>query len=216
MKEEAEMDRRWWSNQMIRRLGAAATATMLALGVLPGPALALSPSDGGPVTLDPVVTINASAGDQYDPHVSGDLAAYTSGDNIRYYNFFSGNDLQVPAPLDAIDHLSDVSNGKIVYSREEASGRSPIMVFDTVGNLVTEVDPQAVPLRTQGAIGSDTVAFVDLSLAATGEIVASQLGGATNRVTNDTRLDRHPSVAQAGDLVVSSVGSPSAAARSRS
>ena len=64
---------------MIGRLGSAAAATMLALGVLPGPALALSPSDGGPVTLDPVVTINASAGDQYDPHVSGDLAAYTAG-----------------------------------------------------------------------------------------------------------------------------------------
>ena len=63
---------------MIRRLGAAATATMLALGVLPGPALALSPSDGGPLTLLPV-TINASAGDQYDPHVGGDLAAYTAG-----------------------------------------------------------------------------------------------------------------------------------------
>ena len=42
MKEEAEMDRRWWRNPMIRRLGAAAMATMLALGVLPGPALALA------------------------------------------------------------------------------------------------------------------------------------------------------------------------------
>ena len=63
---------------MIRKLGSVTTATILALGVLPGPALALSPSDGGPVTLLPVA-INVSTGDQYDPHVSGDLAAYTAG-----------------------------------------------------------------------------------------------------------------------------------------
>ena len=113
--------------------------------------MAVSPIDGIPVTLLPV-PINTSTGDQYDPHVSGDLVSYTSDDNIRYYDFFTGNDAQVPAPLDAIDHLSDVSNGKIVYSRDEASGRSPIMVFDTVGNLGTEVDPQPAPLRTQGAI----------------------------------------------------------------
>ena len=63
---------------MIGRLGSAAVATVLALGVLPGRVVALAPSDGGTVTLLPV-TINASAGDQYDPHVSGDLAAYTAG-----------------------------------------------------------------------------------------------------------------------------------------
>ena len=36
MKEGTEMDRRWWSNQMIRKLGSVTTATILALGVLPG------------------------------------------------------------------------------------------------------------------------------------------------------------------------------------
>jgi hypothetical protein len=146
-------------------------------------------------------------GDQYDPHVDGDIAAYTSNDNIRYYDFFTGADEQVPAPLDAIDRLSDVSDGKIVYSRDEASGRSPIMVFDTAtpGADPIEVDPQLVPLRTQGAIGSDTVAFIDLSLTGTGgtgEVVASQLGGITFRVTNDARIDRHPAVAPSGDLLV--------------
>lgn len=38
------------------------------------------------------VTINASAGDQYDPHVNGDLVAYTAEDKIRFYNFFTGDD----------------------------------------------------------------------------------------------------------------------------
>ena len=214
MKEEAEMDRRWWSNQMIRRLGAAATATMLALGVLPGPALALSPSDGGPVTLDPVVTINASAGDQFDPHVSGDLAAYTSDHSIRYYDFFTGNDAQVPGALGAVDNLSDVSNGKIVFSRLDSSFNQSIMVFDTVANSTTEIDAQVGgSQRTSGAIGSDTVAFIDYGYGLTGELVASQLGvgGTTTRVTTDGRYEQFPSVAPLGDLVVyaSCLASPS-------
>jgi hypothetical protein len=196
-----------------RRRGIAAALTVAALAAaVPGTAYGITPVDGGPLDHFFPVAINTSTGDQYDPHVSGDLASYTSQifdgfryyDSIRYYDFLTGNDLQVPAPPDAVDYLSDVSNGRIVYSRIEASGRSPIMVFDTVSSLVTEVDPQLGPLvlRTQGAIGSDTVAFVDLSLTPTGEIVASQLGGSTLQVTNDARTDRHPSVAPSGDLIV--------------
>lgn len=206
------MDRRSWRNRLIRRFGAAATATVLTLGVLPGPVVALSPSDGGPFTLLPV-TINASAGDQFDPHVSGDLAAYTGGANIRYYNFFSGNDAQVPGALGAVDNLSDVSNGKIVFSRLDSSFNQSIMVFDTVGSATTEIDAQPASQRTSGAIGSDTVAYIDFGPALTGELFASQLGvgGTTTRVTTDGRYDQFPSVAPLGDLIVyeSCLASPS-------
>lgn len=188
-----------------RRGARPGAALLVALSLLVGgaspPVLALSPGEGGPITLLPV-TINASAGDQYDPHVSGDLVSYTSDSNIRYYDFFSGNDSQVPAPLDATDRLSDVSNGKIVYAREESSGRSPIMVFDTATSTSVEIDPQPLPVRTSGAIGSNTVAFIDLGIAVGGEVMAADLGGATARVTNDTRLDRQPQVAPLGDLIV--------------
>ena len=132
------MDRRRWRNRMIRRLGTAATATVLGLGVLPGPVLALSPSDGGTPTLFPV-SINVSGGDQYDPHVNGDLAAYTSDNNIRYYDFFSGSDTQVPGALDATDQLSDVSDGKIVFSRLDAAFRLSIFVYDTNAATMTRV-----------------------------------------------------------------------------
>lgn len=185
------------------RPGAALlVALCLLVGGAPAPVLALSPSDGGAVTLFPV-TINASAGDQFDPHVSGDLAAYTSDESIRYYDFFSGNDLQVPRPLDATDQLSDVSNGKIVFSRLDAALRLNVFVYDTTVPSMTEIDPSAAaPLRSNAAIGSNTVAYIDQGLAFTGELVAADLGAATTRITTDTRVDRQPQVAPLGDLIV--------------
>ena len=183
------------------RGGALLASILLAITSLATPVLAVSPSDGGPVTLLPV-TINAGPGDQYDPHVNGDLAVYTSDNMVRFYNFFTGDDVQVPAPIDATDRLSDVSDGKIVFSRDEASGRSPIMLFDTATATTMEIDPQTLPIRAQGVIGSGTVAFVDYSLGGTGEIFASHIGGATQRVTNDTRFDQHPAVAPLGDVLV--------------
>lgn len=179
----------------MRRLAASIAA------LIPVMSLALSPSDGGPLTLLPV-TINASSGDQFDPHVSGDLAAYTAGPNIRYYDFFSAADAMVPPETDAVDNLSDVSNGKIVFSRSDALGRNPIMVFDVATAAITEVDPQPFPVRTNGAIGSNTVAFIDLGLSPGGELKVADLSGGATQVTNDSRLDRQPSVAPFGDLVV--------------
>ena len=48
------------------------------------------------------VTINNGAGDQYDPHVSGDLAAYTSDLSIRYYNFATDSDAAIPMGISAL------------------------------------------------------------------------------------------------------------------
>src|SRR5688572_8754365 len=89
---------------------------------------AVAPIDSGPLTLHTVYTNIAHVegeplpGDQYDPHVDGDIASYTSGDEIRYYDFVTGDDLAVPKLPDVIDRLSGVSNGRIVYSRDEVDG----------------------------------------------------------------------------------------------
>jgi len=187
----------------LRAAAALLAALSLILAGAPARVFAISPSDGGPVTLLPV-TINASAGDQYDPHVSGDLAAYTADNNIRYYDFFTGSDAQVPSALGEIDQLSDVNNGKIVFSRLDSSFNQSIMVFNSATNTTTEVDPPGGQ-RTFGAIGSDTVAFIDYGPAPlTGELFASQLGvgGTTTQVTTDDRYDGFPSVAPLGDLIV--------------
>ena len=59
--------------------------------MIPAVALAVVPVNGATPTLVPV-TINNTAGDQYDPHVSGDWAAYSSGLAIRYYQFSANAD----------------------------------------------------------------------------------------------------------------------------
>jgi hypothetical protein len=65
---------------------------------LPAAGLTVVPNDGGPFTSFTAVTINAGLGDQLDAHVSGDIAAYTNGTQIDYYDFFSGAHGSVPFP----------------------------------------------------------------------------------------------------------------------
>jgi hypothetical protein len=185
-----------------RRHGIAAVLVLtVAVAAAPGAAFGVEPDDGGPVVLFPVA-IDTSAGDQFDPHLDGDLAVYTAGPNINFYAFFAGTHGQVTPEVDAVDNLSDVSNGKIVFTRSDAFGRIPILVYDVASGTTTEVDPQPLPVRTNGAIGSNTVAFIDLGLSVEGELVIADLGGSTTQITHDTRLDRQPSVAPIGDLVV--------------
>ena len=99
------------------RLRALAMAVGLVAAVaaaLPAAGLAVVPNDGGPLTPD-TVTIDAGSGDQWDPHVDGDLATYTSGVTIRYFDFgFGPPAATVPVPSGSLDVLSDVSSGKIV------------------------------------------------------------------------------------------------------
>src|SRR5689334_1285946 len=63
------------------------------------------------------VTINSGSGDQFNPRVSGDWAAYTSDLGIRYYNFSTGVDAAVPTGASAQDLLSAISGSKISFSR---------------------------------------------------------------------------------------------------
>ena len=58
-------------------------------------AQAVVPVNGVPPVLTPV-TINDGPGDQTEPHVSGDWAAYTSDIAIRYYRFSTAGDAQIP------------------------------------------------------------------------------------------------------------------------
>ncbi len=81
-----------------------------------------------------VVTINAGPGDQTDPHVSGDLAAYTSdvkgAVQIRYFIFNSsggGTDFGIAnsnGGVQTIDQLSDVSGNTIVFTRFQSGSSS--------------------------------------------------------------------------------------------
>ncbi len=197
------MDRIVSTSTTTRRTGAAAAVVLAVASLLLAPtaALAVTPIDAVPVTLFPVA-IDTAAGDQYDPHVSGDLVSYTSDTTVRSYDFFSGSDDVVPTSSDSKDELSDTSNGKVTFARLDLTTfNQTVQVFDEASQTVGEVDPQSVPYRSEPAIGSDTVAFIDAA-GGTGELVATRLGGVTQHVTSDTRIDQRPAVAPSGDLVV--------------
>lgn len=150
------------------------------------------------------VTINSGAGDQYDPHVSGDWVAYTDGVGIRYYNFATNVDAAIPLDGAARDLLSDVSGSRIVFSRVIVGVKTAVMVFDaaTVGPAI-EVDPAPSTTRFGAAIGGNTVAYIDFGLEGNGELVISDLSTlVSTRITNDTAVDGNPSVSPDGNVVV--------------
>ncbi len=96
-----------------------------------------------------------------------------------------------------------MSDGKIAFSRLDSSFSRSIEVFDTLSATTTEIDPQTASSdRSNTAIGSNTVAFIDRGINVEGELLVSFIGGTTTRVTDDSRFDDHPAVAPLGDLVV--------------
>lgn len=166
-------------------------------------AVALVPVLGTTPTLTQVA-IDTNTGDQYDPHVSGDWAAYTSELTIRYYNFATGVNAQIPLGTGARDLLSDVSGSRIVYSHVIAGDRTAVMVFDasTPAVLPVELDPAPGTTRLGAAIGGNTVAYIDYGLQANGELVIHDLaGGPTSRMTFDALPDQGPSVSSDGKVV---------------
>jgi hypothetical protein len=184
------------------RIWLAAATTAIA-GSIPAVALAVVPV---PTPLPPVtqVTINTSAGDQYDPHVSGDWSVYTSDLTIRYFNFATGVDAQIPQGTSVRDLLAGVSGSRIVFSRVTTLGTS-VMLFDAATPSVApvEIDPTVGGHRIYAAIGGQTVAYVDYHDTYTGELVVHDLASNTSvRLTNDTAYDQNASVSADGKAVV--------------
>jgi hypothetical protein len=163
----------------------------------------LVPVNGTSPTLTSV-TINGGLGDHYNPHISGDWVAYTSDLSIRYYNFITNSDAQIPMGLGGRDFLSDISGSKIVFSRITIGVKTAVMVFDAATPAIApvEVDPAASTTRFWAAIGGNTVAYADFGLQANGELVVSDLvSHVSTRLTNDTAIDENPSVSPDGNVV---------------
>ncbi len=174
----------------------------MAVVIFPAVALAVVPVNGALPTLLPV-TINAGAGDQNDPHVSGDWAAYSSDLSIRYYRFSTGVDTQIPMGASSRDLLSDISGSKVVFSRVISGLTTAVMVFDAATAApAIEIDPAPSTTRLGSAIGGNTVAYIDFDLEANGELVIHDLLTATRqRITTDTNPDQSPSVSPDGNVV---------------
>jgi hypothetical protein len=196
----------------MRKPFAVVAGLLLGSSLMPaGPVLAVSPIDAVPVNILPVL-INVSGGDQYDPHVSGDLVSYTSDTTVRVYDFYSGADEDVPVAPDSKDELSDVSNGRVTFARLDLDTfEQRVMVYDTQTAITTEIDPQPDPHRASAAIGSDAVAFIDFDDTVGYELFAGSVSGSAAAITNDTRIDQRPQVGPLGTSIVfeSCASSPS-------
>jgi hypothetical protein len=177
--------------------GLAATAGLVAQS------LAITPVNGGAISGGTPVTINSSNGDQTDPHVSGDIAAYTdlAGSTIRYFNFATHVDAAIPTTPDVIDILSDVSGSRIAFSRIEVD-RNALMVFDTDTATLTEILPNPGTNRIGAAIGGNTVAYVDQSVG-NGDVYAYDLStSAWWTIGNDPAAEGNPNVSPDGNVIV--------------
>jgi hypothetical protein len=175
--------------------------------VATGVAGAGTPANGGDVG-GTLIAINTSAGDQTDPHVSGDLASYTNNtgatSQIRYYDFASGVNLAIPND-GQIDLLSDVNGTRIAFSRQSFDGTSlttASMVFDVSSGTLTDVDPHPGSNRFGAVLGADTVAYQELNVG-NGDIYAYDLASATvANLSQSLDRDQNAAVAPAGDVVV--------------
>jgi WD40-like Beta Propeller Repeat len=173
-------------------------------------AVSYSPTDplpGGIVT-GISTDVNVGIGDQTDPHVDCNIAAYTSTESgvseIRYFDFFTNTDQIVPTIGPAI--LADVSAGRIVYTQSDDSSEiGEIGVFNTA-DASTLIIPGGIE-RTDPSIGGSTVAFDDQGLTLDGtsdsEILVYDLATATTtRLTNDALNDINPEVSADGSVIV--------------
>jgi MYXO-CTERM domain-containing protein len=157
--------------------------------------------------------VNAGPGAQTDPHVDGNLVAYTSqiagGLEIRYFDFSTGTDAAIPTSALKMDFLADVSGGVIVFTRGPLElSSSSIWAFDTsTAGPAYELAPLPGCSRRNPAIGGTTVAWQDLSDSTStvvrSEIVAYDLlSGVSQQLTDDLQFDANPAVSPDGNVIV--------------
>ena len=174
--------------------------------------LSVTPANGG--ALSPQrITINDQAGFQQDPHVDGNTAAYSNEfidgngvaiQQIRYFDFATNTDLAIPNAMSngsfANDQLSDVDQGRIVFTRQ--TDHSGIMLFDVATQSITELAFSPTSDRLGVSIGGNTAAFIDLSFPDSAELMIFDIAAnSLIRVTEDTFRDANPSVSPDGNTV---------------
>ena len=152
-----------------------------------------------------IVVNNSSGADHYDPHVSGDLVAYSSTDGtnftIRYHDLLSLTDNAVPNSGN-FDFLSDVRGSTIAFTRVTPSA-STIYTFDILSQTLTEIAPMPASSRQSAQIGDQTIAFQDSSSSGGADIVAyDRQSVAAIRVTSDGMLNQSPAISPDGTVVV--------------
>jgi thrombospondin type 3 repeat protein len=196
---------------LIGKVFYAVAIVAAAAAMATGTAGAVTPANGGGVGGSPL-TINNSPGEQLDPRVSGDLAAYTdtstpSAGQIHYYDFLTSIDHVIPASAPGdMDTLSDVSGSRISFARQALlTGQRSVVVYDVASGSSVTIDPPSAYSAFQTAIASNTVAFLDNIVQGNTEIEVADVNAPAAPLTNlsaSSAMDFNPEIAPSGNLVV--------------
>lgn len=152
-------------------------------------------------------TVDATRGDQTDPHVYAGVVSYTSevdgGSQIRLYDIASGTSVGLDNQ-GGMDFLSDVGSAGVFYTH--LTSEAGIWRYDPATGAETEVDPKADANRRESRTGGDTVVWQDFDYTrdvTTPELTVEDLAtGVTSRLTNDLMLDKDPAVSPDGNTIV--------------
>ncbi|MGE0388274.1 MAG: hypothetical protein AB7Q97_26420 [Gammaproteobacteria bacterium] len=183
--------------------------------LLSAAAVAIALSAAEPLAINRIV-INDSPGDQTDPHVSGDLVAYSNfagTQEIRYYRFSTGVDTPITNLAGdgtrSIDQLAGVSGPYITFTRiNSPNTESDVMLFDAeLGSLEpVEINESSDSARSNSAIGGNSVAYVDhysLFTPQPGTVMHFDLiTGIVTQLSSSGLRDVNPQVSPDGNVVV--------------
>jgi len=148
--------------------------------------------------------IKVTQGDQTNPHVACNIATYTEDDFagnsiIKYFDFATNTEHTVPG--NHLDRLSDTDGQRIVFTQLEAEG-DHVVLYDIATQTTTDVPSS---WSSAPAIGGNLVAFArgTFTTPSTFEISVYDINtGTVTQLTNDTLLDKNPSVSPDGNVVV--------------
>lgn len=158
-----------------------------------------------------VVVVARGAGDQNDPHVSGNLVVYVSQQSvsdwrIHYVNLADSSDVVIPGPDGTWDFQPEVSGNTIVFARTIDYGTTVIYAYDLTSKTTTALawDGTRATNRRSPSIGGRTVAWQEKSYPSQiGEIVVFDLdSNAATRLTTDDGDNVWPRVSPDGTTVV--------------
>lgn len=156
--------------------------------------------------------VDAGVDNQVDPHIDGNLVAYTNVDVnglplIKYFDLATNSGDFVPFLPPEESFLPDVSEGRVVYTSLNLSDDgtqviSRLKIFDTATGTVSAVTDGN--RHVNSTVAGDLIAFEDRSFSnGETEIAVYDLANQiTSRLTDDTLLDLDPAVTPTGDAVV--------------
>lgn len=162
-----------------------------------------SPATTIPMLPGTTLPIKVAKGDQTNPSVSCEIAAYTNDDfggvsTINYFDFASNTEHVLPG--NGLDRLATTDGKRIAYSQLEADG-DHLLIYDLASQSLSRVPGNQY---LAPSIGGNLVAFVRWSPTATNQevLVYDQNTGNITQLTNDASIDTTPHVSADGSVVV--------------